>query len=107
MLTHLMNTVTINTIQKGNPRIGVFNNPISESLISLRLAFIPIRRLRAESYAVVGQVINVPIDVNIMVQHLLRNLDDDQAFNENIEKRLNHKSIYLSGEVRKRVVRLG
>ncbi|GBM91374.1 hypothetical protein AVEN_86499-1 [Araneus ventricosus] len=81
------------------------SNPISERLIYLHMTFIQIQRLRAESYAVVGQVINVPIDVNIMVQHLLRNLDDDQAFNENIEKRLNHKSIYLSGEVRKRVVR--
>ncbi|GBN74195.1 hypothetical protein AVEN_83246-1 [Araneus ventricosus] len=44
-------------------------DPISERLISPRLPFIQIRRLRAEGYAVVGQLINVPVDVNTMVQY--------------------------------------
>ncbi|GBN12243.1 hypothetical protein AVEN_262780-1 [Araneus ventricosus] len=51
--------------------------PISELLISPRLPFIQIRRLRAEGYAVLGQVINVPVDDNTLVQHFPRNLDDD------------------------------
>ncbi|GBM47729.1 hypothetical protein AVEN_59572-1 [Araneus ventricosus] len=77
----------------------------SKRLICLRLPFVQIRRLRAEGYAVVEQVINVPVDVNTMVQHLTRNLDDNKEYNVIIEKRLIHKAIYLRGVVRKRVVR--
>ncbi|GFT83702.1 uncharacterized protein TNCV_2826201 [Trichonephila clavipes] len=44
-------------------------DPISIRLISPRLPFMPIRRLRYEgNYGIVGQVINVPVDVNNMVQ---------------------------------------
>jgi hypothetical protein len=40
--------------------------PISARLISPRLPFMQIRRLRYEgNYGIVGQVINVPVDVNI------------------------------------------
>ncbi|GBM13725.1 hypothetical protein AVEN_89992-1 [Araneus ventricosus] len=44
-------------------------DPISERLISPRLPFIQIRRLRSEGYAGFGQVINVQVDVNTIVQH--------------------------------------
>jgi hypothetical protein len=48
-------------------------DPISERLISPRLPFMQIRRLRHEgSYGIVGQVINVPVDVNNMVRHIPR-----------------------------------
>jgi hypothetical protein len=48
-----------------------------------------IRRLRHEgSYGIVGQVINVPVDVNNMVRQLPRQLDNDYAFNVNIKKNL-------------------
>ncbi|GBM92657.1 hypothetical protein AVEN_185306-1 [Araneus ventricosus] len=55
-------------IHPGRPDLPSLD-PISERLISPRLPFIQIRRLRAEGYAVVGQSINVPVDVNTMVQH--------------------------------------
>jgi hypothetical protein len=41
-------------------------DPISARLISPRLPFMQIRRLRYEgNYGIVGQVINAPVDVNI------------------------------------------
>jgi hypothetical protein len=53
-----------------------------------------------------GQVINVPVDVNTMVTSLPRQLDDDHAFNVNIKRQLVHKSTYLSGFVKKSVVKV-
>ncbi|GFW15975.1 uncharacterized protein TNCV_4432481 [Trichonephila clavipes] len=65
-----------------------------------------IRRLRYEgNYGIVGQVINVFVDVNNMVQQLPRRIDDDFAFNVNIKKKFIHKSNYLSGFVRKSVIK--
>lgn len=65
-----------------------------------------IRRLRREgSYAIIGQIINVPVDVNTMITSLPRRLDDDQAFNVNIKRNLIHKSTYLKGFVRKSVIK--
>ncbi|GFU62250.1 ATP-dependent DNA helicase [Trichonephila clavipes] len=45
--------------------------------------------------------INVPVDVDTMVQQLPRQLDDDQVFNVNIKKDMIHKSKYLRGVVKK------
>ncbi|GFW90905.1 helitron_like_N domain-containing protein [Trichonephila clavipes] len=66
-----------------------------------------IRRLRYDgSYDFnIGQVINVPVDVDTMMQQLPRQLDDDQTFNVNIKKNMIHKSMYLSGVVKKSVVK--
>ncbi|GFW22871.1 uncharacterized protein TNCV_2380861 [Trichonephila clavipes] len=62
-------------------------DPISIRLISPRLPFMQIRRLRYKgNYGIVGQVINVPVHVNNMVQQLPRRIDDDFAFNVNIKK---------------------
>lgn len=81
-------------------------DPISARLVSPRLPFMQIRRLRYDgSYGIIGQVINVPVDVDTMVQQLPRQLDDDQAFNVNIKKNMIHKSTYLSGVVKKSVVK--
>jgi hypothetical protein len=56
-----------------------------------------IRRLRYDgNYGIIGQVINVPVDVNTMVQQLQRHLDDDQAFNVNIKKNMIHKSFHIT-----------
>ncbi|KAJ9575861.1 hypothetical protein L9F63_007269 [Diploptera punctata] len=56
---------------------------ISARLVSPRLPFMQIHRLRYDcSYGIIGQVINVPVDVDTIVQQLPRQLDDDQAFNE-------------------------
>jgi hypothetical protein len=81
-------------------------DPIIARLISPRLPFLQIRRRRYEgNYGIVDQIKNVPIDVNTMVQQLLRRLDDDYAFNVNIKKKLIHKSTYLSGFLKKSVVK--
>ena len=51
------------------------------------------------------RVINVRIDVDETVRQLPRHLDEDYSINVNIKKRLTHKSSYLSGVVRKAVVK--
>jgi hypothetical protein len=62
-------------------------DPLSESQISSRLPFIQIRRLRYEgNYGIVGKVINVPYDVDEVVNQLPRHLGDDQAINVNFTK---------------------
>ncbi|GFV12187.1 hypothetical protein TNCV_1536841 [Trichonephila clavipes] len=58
-----------------------------------------ITRFGAKSRYVGCDAINVPVDVDTMVQQLLRQLDDDQAFNVNIKKNIIHKSTYLSSVV--------
>ncbi|XP_058445649.1 uncharacterized protein LOC131426905 [Malaya genurostris] len=82
-------------------------DPITERLISPRLPFMQIRRLRfaTGNYGIVGQVINVPVDVDKMVNELPRQLEDDRAFNVAIKKHLIHKSTYLSGFVKKSTVK--
>lgn len=50
-------------------------------------------------------MINVPVDVDEMVTVLPRELEDDYAFNVCIKKHLIHKSNYLSGFVKKSVVK--
>ena len=80
-------------------------DPLTERLISPRIPYMTIRRLRYEgSYGILGQIINVPVDVASMVQCLPRALDDDYAFNVNLKKHIIHKSSYLSGYVKKSVV---
>ncbi|GFT19400.1 helitron_like_N domain-containing protein [Trichonephila clavipes] len=84
--------------------LPMLNNIFPEDalLVSPRLPFMRIRRLRYDgSYGIIGQVINVLVDVGTMLQHLPRPLDDDQAFNVNIKKDMTHKSTYLSGVVKK------
>lgn len=77
-------------------------DPITERLISPRIPYMQIRRLRRDGcYGIIGQVINVPVDVNTMVKCLPRSLDDDYAFNVNLKKNLVHKSSYISGFVKK------
>jgi hypothetical protein len=72
--------------------------PITERLLSPRLRFMQIRRLRCHGSAkkIVGQVINVPCDVDTMVRQLPRQLDDDYTINVDIKRSLLHKSSYLS-----------
>ena len=66
-------------------------DPLTERLISPRIPFMQIRRLRREgSYGILGQVMNIPVDVDTMVKSLPRSLDDDQAFNVNLKKNIVH-----------------
>ena len=81
-------------------------DPVGLRLVSPRLPFMQIRRLRMEGgYGMVGQIVNVPVDVDEMVSCLPRKLSDDCAININIKKNLFHKSTYLSGYVNKGNVR--
>ncbi|CAB3244138.1 unnamed protein product [Arctia plantaginis] len=64
-----------------------------------------VRRLRHDfSYGIVGQVINVPVDVQEMVKCLLRQLDEDDVIHVNIKRNLAHKSVYISGYMSKSTV---
>jgi hypothetical protein len=55
---------------------------ISETFVAPRLSFMQIRRLRHQmgGYGIVGQVINVPVEVNNMVTTLPRQLDEVFTF---------------------------
>jgi hypothetical protein len=53
-------------------------DPLTERLISPRIPYMQIRRLRYDgAYGIIGQIINVPVDVDTMVHCLPRSLDDD------------------------------
>jgi hypothetical protein len=46
-------------------------DPLTERLVSSRIPYMQMRRLRREgSYGIIGQVINVPVDVDTMVRSL-------------------------------------
>jgi hypothetical protein len=49
----------------------------------------------------VGQLTNVPCDVDEVVQQVPRHLEDEQAINVNLKKSIIHKSTYLNGSVKK------
>jgi hypothetical protein len=57
-------------------------------------------------YGIVGQVINVPVDVNNMITPP-RQLDDDytRSFNVHLKRNLIHKSMYLQGCIKKATVK--
>lgn len=82
-------------------------DPLTTRLVSPRINFMQLRRLRhaAGSLSIIGQIINVPVDVAQMVKELPRQLDDDYAFNVCIKKHMIHKSNYLSGYVKKGTVK--
>ncbi|UYV66686.1 hypothetical protein LAZ67_4002568 [Cordylochernes scorpioides] len=64
-------------------------DPIGERLVSPRLPFMQVRRLRHDfSYGIIGQVINVPVNVQDMVKCLPRHLEEDDVINVNIKRNL-------------------
>lgn len=81
---------------------------ISERLISPRIPFMQIRRLRHVhgQFGIFGQIINVPVSVNNMVNSLPRNIDDDHCVNVHIKRKKIHKSSYLMGLVNKRNIKI-
>lgn len=73
-------------------------DPITERLISPLIPYMQIRRLRREgSCGIIGQVINVPVDVDTMGRSLSRSLDDDYAFHVNLKKSLIHSHLISVG----------
>lgn len=80
---------------------------VSERLISPRIPFMQIRRLRHMNgqYGIFGQVINVPVDVNTMVNALPRSISDDHCINVHIKRKQIHKSSYLAGLINKATIK--
>ena len=78
-------------------------NLIEQRLISPRIPFMQIRRLRHVhgQYGIYGQIINVPVEVNTMVKKLPRNIEDDHCFYVHIKKKLIHKTSYVHGLINK------
>ena len=89
-------------IPPGLPKLDM----ISKRLISPRFIFLAIRRLchALGNYGIIGQVINVPVDVEEMVRVLPRDLDNDCAINVCFKKHSAHKSSHYSGWVCKRTI---
>lgn len=81
---------------------------ISERLISPRVPFMQIRRLRHihGECGIYGQVINVPISVNSMVNQLPRNIDNDHCVHIHIEKEKIHASSDLDSLVDKQNIKI-
>lgn len=82
---------------------------ISERLISPRIPFMAIRRLRHcnGQYEIYGLIINVPVSVDTMVHHPPRYIDNDHSINVHIKCQTTHKSSYLHGLVKKGPSRFG
>lgn len=83
---------------------------ITERFISPRLPFMQIRRLRHFNgqFAKTGQIINVPVSVNNMINLLPRPLDsreEDFCINVHIKKKLIHRTSYLHGLVKRSVIK--
>lgn len=66
-----------------------------------------IRRLRHINgqYGIYGQIINVPVEVNTMVNQLPRNIEDDHCFYVHIKKKLIHKTSYVHSLINKRNIK--
>lgn len=81
---------------------------VTERLVSPRIPFMQIRRLRHVhgQYGIYGQVINVPIEVNTMVNLLPRQVDDDHAITVHIKRKRIHKFSYLYGIIKKRKIKV-
>jgi hypothetical protein len=81
---------------------------VSERLISPRIPFMQIRRLRhvQGQFGILGQVINVSVSVNTIVNQLPRSIDDDHCINVHIKRKQIHRSSYLTGLINKRNIKL-
>lgn len=82
-------------------------NLVEQRLISPRVPFMQIRRLRHVhgQYGIYGQIINVPIEVNTMVNQLPRNFNDDHCFYVHLKKKLVYKSSYVHGLINKKKIK--
>lgn len=80
---------------------------VSGRLISPRIPFMQIRRLRRVhgQYGIYGQVINVPVEANTMVNKLPRNINDDHCIYVHIKRNEIHKSSYVYGLAKKQTIK--
>ncbi|GFW52072.1 helitron_like_N domain-containing protein [Trichonephila clavipes] len=56
-------------------------------------------------FGILGQIINVPVSVNTMVNRLPRNVDDDYCVNVHIKRWKIHRTSYLMGLVTQRTLK--
>lgn len=80
---------------------------ITERLISLRIPFMQIRRLRhvQGQFGIYGQIIIVPVAVNTMVRSLPRNVNDDHCTYVYIKNKFIHKNSSVHGLISIRSVK--
>ncbi|KAH7945022.1 hypothetical protein HPB49_004958 [Dermacentor silvarum] len=78
-------------------------NPVEERIIAPRLPFMSIYRLTHGNgqYGIKGQVVNVPIEGQELVQCLPRNVPDDAVIDVHIKRRFVSKASYRRGLVKK------
>ncbi|XP_043273933.1 uncharacterized protein [Venturia canescens] len=83
-------------------------NLVSQRLISPRLPFMQIRRLRHVhgQRGIYGETINVPISVDTMVNQLPRDINDGHCVYVHIKRKRIHKSSYLHGLINKKKIKI-
>lgn len=75
--------------------------PLEERLISLRIPFMQIRELpRGRQYSVKGNVVNVPVDIQPIVNALPRPFDENITVAVKLKKKLSYKSCAFTENVR-------
>ncbi|XP_050673540.1 uncharacterized protein LOC126971336 isoform X2 [Leptidea sinapis] len=89
---------------------NLLNHPldlVSERLISPKIPFMQIRRLRhvPGQKRIYGQAINVPLEENTMVNKLPRNMNDDFSINIDIKRKKIYKSSDIHGLINKNTIK--
>ena len=107
-------TCRVNILCNKVPKLSVLNGmkwpdkpkelelfPLEERLISLRIPFMQIRELpRGRQLSVKGNVVNVPVDIQPVVEALPRPLDENVTIPVKLKKKLSHKSCAFTENVR-------
>ena len=79
--------------------------PLEERLISPRIPFMQIRELpRGGQLSIHGNVVNLPADVNSIVNTLPRPINESQTIPIKLKRKLSYKHHYLFQNVRPRKV---
>ena len=79
----------------------LYLHPLEERLISLRIPFMQVRELpRGRQYSVKGNVVNVPVDIQPVVNALPRPFDENVTVAVKLKKKLSYKSCAFTENVR-------
>ncbi|KAK8766786.1 hypothetical protein V5799_006440 [Amblyomma americanum] len=77
-------------------------NPAAERRLSPRIPFVQIRRLMNWTngqFGIKGPIVNVPVDTDLMLKQLPRDVHNQQQIMVNIKRRRFDKGVYLADEV--------
>jgi hypothetical protein len=81
-------------------------NDLEWRLVSPRIHFAKIFQApRGKQYKILGNVVNVPVNVNNTLTHLPRRGDEMETIKVQLKRRLSHRNIVLSKVIRPRKVR--